>query len=296
MLLPLLRRTWGQAKRIPLRPPQLELTWRGPPLPPPLRYLCGQPLTHSGSIASCPRQKQICVEDRRWWLDSVTCGLAPCQTRKLPVDGPFEPPLTSSCSSLAHSAGKTLSSEQVSHFTCGAQTSRRFCAPCATGAVWRQAAGAMAAKMDKSPEAACAQLPCAPLARALASSLADPVQVLARTLTRRPSSACNAEVSVSLLADDFWHERIMLWKFLIGDWIAMSPDGDVYGEDVECNTRRGPSSMRLLGLDFSLPSDLIGGLLPASCMLCDSRFCIYIHTQKREKHMLKYTFFFFKTN
>ena len=41
-------------------------------------------------------------------------------------------------------------------------------------------------------------------------------------------------VAVFYSDDNLWHERLLLWRFSEGVWYVLTPDKDVYAEDLRC--------------------------------------------------------------
>lgn len=63
-------------------------------------------------------------------------------------------------------------------------------------------------------------------------------------------------VAVFYSADVYWHERILLWKGQGDCWYIMTPDGDVYLEDLSLKGEDGPVKMRVIGKRFDYWSSL----------------------------------------
>lgn len=63
-------------------------------------------------------------------------------------------------------------------------------------------------------------------------------------------------VGVFYSDDDYWHERVLLWKVRQKEWYVFTPDGDVYPESFQLEPANGPSRYRLKGAHFRYWSDL----------------------------------------
>lgn len=50
--------------------------------------------------------------------------------------------------------------------------------------------------------------------------------------------------------DVYWHERLVLWKLSDSVWYVLTPDLDLYGEDLSCSGCEGPSIVKVKGMDF----------------------------------------------
>ena len=50
--------------------------------------------------------------------------------------------------------------------------------------------------------------------------------------------------------DTFWHERLVLWRLQEGFWYVLTPDFDIYAEDLTCSGGVGPSRVKVKGKDF----------------------------------------------
>ena len=69
---------------------------------------------------------------------------------------------------------------------------------------------------------------------------------------------CHPGQSVAVFYSDdvYWHERILLWKGQGDCWYIMTPDGDVYLEDLSLKGEDGPVKMRVKGKHFDYWSSL----------------------------------------
>ena len=52
----------------------------------------------------------------------------------------------------------------------------------------------------------------------------------------------------------YWHERLVLWKLSDSVWYVLTPDLDLYGEDLSCSGCEGPSKVKVKGVDFKYSS------------------------------------------
>ena len=76
--------------------------------------------------------------------------------------------------------------------------------------------------------------------------------------------------------DHVAQQRVALWPGCDGHWIGLTPDGDVYGEDVACRVARtGPSSA------FPLP---LGGAKPRA-RLPLYRFATALTREELDRHI-----------
>ena len=50
--------------------------------------------------------------------------------------------------------------------------------------------------------------------------------------------------------DTFWHERLLLWRLREDCWYVLTPDLDIYAEDISGSCDDGPSRVKLKGHDF----------------------------------------------
>lgn len=50
--------------------------------------------------------------------------------------------------------------------------------------------------------------------------------------------------------DTLWHERLLLWRLNDGCWFVLTPDLDIYAEDVSGSGVDGPSRVKVKGQDF----------------------------------------------
>lgn len=50
--------------------------------------------------------------------------------------------------------------------------------------------------------------------------------------------------------DVYWHERLLLWPRDDASWFVITPDLDIYAEDLSCTGGEGPSKVKLKGKDF----------------------------------------------
>ena len=50
--------------------------------------------------------------------------------------------------------------------------------------------------------------------------------------------------------DVYWHERLLLWPRDSSSWYILTPDLDVYAEDLSCTGGDGPSKVKVKGKDF----------------------------------------------
>ncbi|CAE7336322.1 unnamed protein product, partial [Symbiodinium sp. CCMP2456] len=51
--------------------------------------------------------------------------------------------------------------------------------------------------------------------------------------------------------DVYYHERILLWRCSDDLWMILTPDGDMYVEDLRCAGGDGPTKMKIKGVDFT---------------------------------------------
>ena len=63
-------------------------------------------------------------------------------------------------------------------------------------------------------------------------------------------------VAVFYSDDTYWHERILLWKGQEDCWYIMTPDGDVYLEELSLRGEDGPVKMKVKGKHFDYWSSL----------------------------------------
>lgn len=59
--------------------------------------------------------------------------------------------------------------------------------------------------------------------------------------------------------DTVYHERILLWKVNASTWYILTPDFDVYPEDLE-DSANGPERFHIRGIHFKYPSRLAQGV------------------------------------
>ena len=45
--------------------------------------------------------------------------------------------------------------------------------------------------------------------------------------------------------DNVWHERLLLWRFQDGTWYILTPDQDLYAEDLRCLGGDGPIKVKI---------------------------------------------------
>ena len=57
-------------------------------------------------------------------------------------------------------------------------------------------------------------------------------------------------VAVYYSDDTYWHERVLLWKDVGDSWYIVTPDDDVYCEDLSLESDEGPSRMKIKGFHF----------------------------------------------
>ena len=57
-------------------------------------------------------------------------------------------------------------------------------------------------------------------------------------------------VAVFYSDDDVWHERLLLWRFQDGIWYILTPDQDVYAEDLRCFEEDAPIRIKVKVRDF----------------------------------------------
>lgn len=50
--------------------------------------------------------------------------------------------------------------------------------------------------------------------------------------------------------DTFWHERLVLWRLSDKVWYILTPDGDLYPENLACEGGDGPNRVKVKGIDF----------------------------------------------
>ena len=59
--------------------------------------------------------------------------------------------------------------------------------------------------------------------------------------------------------DVLWHERLVLWRLTDLEWYVLTPDLDMYAEDLSCSGGDGPSKFKVKGKDFRYWSRVGGG-------------------------------------
>ena len=50
--------------------------------------------------------------------------------------------------------------------------------------------------------------------------------------------------------DVYWHERLVLWRCTDDVWFVLTPDNDIYPEDLSCSGDEGPAKVKVKGVDF----------------------------------------------
>ena len=65
-----------------------------------------------------------------------------------------------------------------------------------------------------------------------------------------PSLVPGMTIAVYYSDDTMWHERIVLWQLSPGVWYILTPDLDLYPEDLTLSGSDGPSRLKVKGVDF----------------------------------------------
>ncbi len=63
-------------------------------------------------------------------------------------------------------------------------------------------------------------------------------------------------IAVYYSDDTYWHERVLLWKVEDSSWYIVTPDDDVYCEDLSLESDEGPSRMKIRGVHFDYWANL----------------------------------------
>eukprot|EP00438_Fugacium_kawagutii_P024261 Skav223122 [mRNA] locus=scaffold419:830256:833692:- [translate_table: standard] len=65
------------------------------------------------------------------------------------------------------------------------------------------------------------------------------------------ANLCPGQVVAVFYDDDtYWHERLLVWRCNEEEWFVLTPDADLYPENLACNGGDGPSRLKVKGVDF----------------------------------------------
>ena len=79
-------------------------------------------------------------------------------------------------------------------------------------------------------------------------------------------------VAVYYSDDSVWHERLLIWRFAEGVWYILTPDRDLYAEDLRCIGGDGPSRIKVKGKDFTYWSRVGGPSYRFAAPIGDDEF------------------------
>ena len=82
--------------------------------------------------------------------------------------------------------------------------------------------------------------------------------------------------------DTVYHERLVLWRLREGIWYILTPDFDLYAEDLRCAGGDGPSKVKIQGRDFRYWSRVGGPAYRFADRLSDEDFRGRIREAYRE--------------
>lgn len=102
------------------------------------------------------------------------------------------------------------------------------------------------------------------------------------------ANLCPGQILAVFYSDDtYWHERVLVWRCSDEEWFVLTPDDDLYPENLACAGDDGPSKMKIKGVDFKYWSRVGGAAYRfAKPLDTDDSFRAYIKQAFREGQQL----------